>query len=101
MVRAAASALRPGERRDSYAAALRLGPLLSPGRYNRKLFRSLCRLRSFGGLRFVDERHGRSLLDVAAQQGGVPIREPDATMGFGFADLRRIKRAMDAITLRR
>ena len=38
-------------------------------------------------LRLVDEHHRRCLLYTVAQQTGVPIRQPNATVGFGFADL--------------
>src|ERR1700730_1553248 len=77
------------------------GTTRTTGRHNLQLLRRLRRLRSFDCLRRVDEHDGRSLLYVVAQQGGVPIRQPDATMGFGFADLGGIRRAMDAIALRR
>src|ERR1700679_922123 len=35
-------------------------------------------------LRFVDEHHGCSLFGIAAQQHDIPVRQPNATVGFGF-----------------
>src|ERR1700693_5737238 len=51
--------------------------------------------------RLIDEYDGRSLFDISAQQAGVPISQPNATMGFGFADFGRMGRTMDTISLRR
>ena len=36
--------------------------------------------------------------DVVAQQAGVPIRQPNATVRFGFADPGRVGGAVDAIS---
>jgi hypothetical protein len=53
------------------------------------------------GQGLVNKHYRRSLFDVRAEQDGIPIRQPDAPMGFGFADFRRIGRAVETISLRR
>lgn len=52
-------------------------------------------------LGLVNKHYRRSLFDVRAEQDGIPIRQPDAPVGFGFADFGRIGRAVETISLRR
>jgi len=56
---------------------------------------------STGGLGLVNKHYRRSLFDVRAEQDGIPIRQPDAPVGFGFADFGRIGRAVETISLGR
>jgi hypothetical protein len=55
----------------------------------------------FLGLGLVNKHYRRSLFDVRAEQDGIPIRQPDAPVGFGFADSGGIGRAVETISLRR